>query len=110
MTTQDAAFAILSRHTTTGIQLAVTGEIDMYTTGHLDRAIAEALRTDAGDLSVDLAATTFCDCAGITTLLAGRRDALAAHIGYQVSNPTGLPLKVLQTAGVHTLLTTAASC
>ncbi|MEV7626013.1 STAS domain-containing protein [Actinoplanes sp. NPDC089786] len=100
-----AAFSIISRPTTAGIRLAVNGEIDMYTAGHLGRAMAGALRTGAAELLIDLALTTFCDCGGITTLLSARHDA-AGRTTFQVTNPTGLPLRVLQTLGVYALLTT----
>jgi len=88
------------------IRLCVTGDLDMSTTGQLDLAITHALSTGVSSLLVDLAATTFCDCAGITALLIGRRDANAHDVAFQVVNPTGSTLTVLQISGLYGLLTT----
>ena len=97
---------ITSHRSTACIRVSVTGDLDMATTPQLDRAITDALTARAGGVLVDLAATTFCDCAAITTLLVGRRHALAGDVSYQVINPTGICLKILKILHLHTLLTT----
>jgi len=99
-------FTIATLRTSMVIRLCVTGDIDMSTAGQLGIAINDALGTGAGILLVDLAGTTFCDCAGITALLIGRRDATAHDVAFQVINPTGVTLTVLQISGLHSLLTT----
>jgi anti-anti-sigma factor len=107
--TRPRHFSITSSRSDQGVRLCVHGEIDMGTTGQLNRAIAAALSSDAGSVLVDLTATTFCDCTGIAALLTGRRAALAGHVGFQVVNPTGISLRVLRLVGVETLLTTPTS-
>ena len=87
------------------VQLNLTGEIDMSTAASLSRAITEALDTGADDIVINLDGTTFCDCAGITALLNGRRDALARQVSYQVRNATGNPLRVMRALGLQTMLT-----
>jgi anti-anti-sigma factor len=107
--TTPRCFSISSRRTDEGIRLSVHGEIDLGTAGQLNRAIADALHSDAPAVLVDLSATTVCDCTGIAALLTGRDAALAEHIGYQVVNPNGISLKVIRLVGLEKLLTTPTS-
>ena len=104
--TRPRHFSITSRRTGEGIRLSVHGEIDLGTAGQLNRAITDALHSDAGTVLVDLSATTFCDCTGVAALLTGRDAALAEHVGYQVVNPNGISLKVIRLVGLEQLLTT----
>jgi anti-sigma B factor antagonist len=99
-------FTVTAQRTAMMIRLCVAGEIDTSTAGQLGAAITNALGAGISGLLVDLAPATFCDCAGITALLAGRRAAVAHDVTYQVINPSGIVLKVLQISGLHGLLTT----
>ena len=103
---QAMILSITTDHTDTTTRLQVSGEIDMDSVPMLTRAIGSALNAAAGTVEVDLGATVFCDCAGITALLDGRRDALDRAIGYQVINLSGSPLRVLVLLDLHALLTT----
>jgi anti-anti-sigma factor len=96
-----------THRTATTVRLDLTGEIDMSSAAQLSRAIAAALDTGAGEVVINLDGTTFCDCAGITALLNGRRDAMARQVGYQVCNANGNPLRVLRALGLHTMLRTS---
>jgi anti-anti-sigma factor len=100
--------SIGTHRTSSTVRLDLTGEIDMSTAASLARAIAQALDSGADDVVVDLEGATFCDCAGITALVDGHRDALARQIGYQVRNANGNPLRVLQALGLHAMLTGSA--
>ena len=95
--------------TPTTIRLDVAGEIDMSTAAHLAKAITAALRAGAECVIVNLDAATFCDCAGITVLLAGRREATERRINYQVLNANGNPRRVLLALGLHTMLATSTN-
>jgi hypothetical protein len=66
------------------------------------------LNTGAGRVLVDVAATTFCDGAGIAPLLTARRDPLAhaVDVGWQVINPTGIALTIPQILDPNILRTT----
>ena len=99
-------FTIAAQRSPTVIRLCVSGDIDIGTAGQLDRAITDALGSGVSSLLVDLAAATFCDCAGISALLAGRRNAVARDVAYRVVNPTGVCLDIIRTLGLHRLLTT----
>lgn len=98
--------SIGTHRTPTTVRLDLTGEIDMSTAATLTRAITEALDTGADQVVINLDGATFCDCAGITALLNGRRDALERQAGFQVCNANGNPLRVLRALGLHTVLTT----
>jgi anti-anti-sigma factor len=87
-------------------RLDVTGEIDMDTAAVLDQAIAAVLTAGTDNIVVDLRAVTFCDCRGVTALLQGRGEALEHNVTYQVTNPVGSPLRVLQLLGLQSLLAT----
>jgi anti-anti-sigma factor len=102
---QAMILSITADHIDTTVRLNVSGEIDMDSVPALSRAIGSALSA-AGTVLIDLDATVFCDCAGVSALLDGRRHALARQISYQVINPNGIPLKVLLLLGLHALLTT----
>ena len=95
--------SIGTHRTDSTVRLDLTGEIDMSTAASLSRAITEALDTGS-DVVINLDGTTFCDCAGITALLNGRRDALARQAGYQVRNAHGNPLRILHALGLHSVL------
>jgi len=97
--------SIGTHRTSTTVRLDLIGEIDLSTAAVLSRAITEALDTGADGVVIDLDGTTFCDCAGITALLNGRRDALARRVSYQVRNANGNPLRVMRALGLHTMLT-----
>ena len=98
-------FSIASHRTAASTRLCVSGELDMSTTPWLSRAITDAVAAGSVRVTVDLAATTFCDCAGITALLACRREALARDVAFQVVNPTGICLQNLRILDLYTLLT-----
>ena len=99
-------FAITVQRTATVTRLCVVGDLDIGTAGQFNHAVHEALRTRPGSLLVDLAATTFCDCTGITALLIARRAAVARDVPYQVINPTGICLLALRILDLQSLLTT----
>jgi anti-sigma B factor antagonist len=93
----------------TTTRLNVTGEIDMESVPVLSHAIGSALDAATGTVLVDLGGAVFCDCAGVTALLDGRRHAVDRQIGYQVVNPHGNPLRVLRILGLHAVLTTSTA-
>ena len=61
-------------HTT---EFRLDGELEATTTPLLDCLVADALDRSGGDLSLDLAATSFCDVKGLNCLLATRRRVQA---------------------------------
>ena len=89
-------------------RLHLTGEIDLSTAAMLSQATRDALVPGPESIIVDLAGITFCDCSGFTRLLTGRSEVLARGVAFQVVNPTGCPLRIMQLLDLHSLLTTRA--
>ena len=83
------------------IRVGLTGEVDLATEPALWDAVEKAVLADGIALVViDLAETTFLDCAGMSALIRGAR--LAADNGRRLRavNATGIALIVLQITGV----------
>lgn len=98
-------FSVTTRRHADTVCVAVTGEIDLSTTMFLEQTLTDALATDARAVTVDLSATTFCDCTGITTLVTARRRAQAADVYYTVTKPQRLVRRVLDVLDLYDLLT-----
>lgn len=60
------------------VQVVVSGEIDLDNAAFLGQVLLTALVSHRGALLVDLEQVTFCDCAGLNTLLSARHAALQA--------------------------------
>ncbi|WP_405940795.1 STAS domain-containing protein [Streptomyces sp. NBC_00207] len=58
------------------VQVVVSGEIDLDNVAFLHEVLLTALVSPRAALLVDLEQVTFCDCAGLNTLLAARHAAL----------------------------------
>ncbi|MFD3994434.1 STAS domain-containing protein [Streptomyces sp. NPDC058548] len=52
--------------------VVVSGEIDSATAPHLRRSLLAALHAHPEGVTLDLAAVTFCDCAGLRAFLTAR--------------------------------------
>ena len=92
------------------ICLAVTGEVDMATSGALRDAVLGALRVEGvRELVVDLHAVTFLAAVGITALLAGQWTAARCGVGYRVVNPRGIVYRVLDVTDTLSPLTEPAA-
>ena len=97
-------FTVTTHRRADALCLAVTGEIDLGTTGHLEQALTDAFATEASVITVDLSATTYCACAGITTLLTGYHRAQTRGVRYHVTNPQRIVRRVLETLNLNDLL------
>ena len=98
-------FSVVPHRRADTLCLSVTGEIDMSTTDHLEQALTDAFASDAQVITVDLSATTFCDCTGLTTLLTAYHHAQTRHMKYYVTNPRGVVRRILHILNLHDLLT-----
>lgn len=83
------------------LTLAVSGEVDLATSGLVEDAITEAIGANGvSAVEVDLSAVEFLDSSGVALLLKGRRRADEQGVAYRVTGAQGTPLQVLQIAGV----------
>ncbi|MFE5657631.1 STAS domain-containing protein [Streptomyces sp. NPDC056517] len=57
--------------------VVVSGEIDSATAPHLRRSLLAALDAHPEGVTLDLAAVTFCDCAGLRAFLTARAASAA---------------------------------
>lgn len=78
-----------------GMRLAVEGEIDMFTAGHLEAALAGA-HAD-GDVVLDLRACGFMDASGAHAIGRARRR-LGGRLRV-VTEPGSVPARVLELLG-----------
>lgn len=98
-------FSVATHRRADTICMAVIGKIDLRTTRHLERTLAAALASDARVITVDLSATTFCDCAGINTLLTAYHHAQARNVRYRITNPRRVVRRVLDVLNLDDVLT-----
>jgi anti-sigma B factor antagonist len=79
-------------------------EIDMVTAGAIGEQVAAALAPGVHAVIADMTATTFCDSAGITTLIRAKKQATAhgAELRLLLSRPN--VLRVLKMQGVDAML------
>lgn len=66
---------ITTERTGTGCVIAVTGEVDVYTSPHLKREVAAALDDGCTDVIIDLGRTGFIDSSGLGVLVSALRKA-----------------------------------
>ncbi|MFG2576438.1 STAS domain-containing protein [Streptomyces sp. NPDC048481] len=72
----DAAVVIGVRPAGRRAVVAVRGDLDLDSTGRLDRALHEALAVAADGIDLELDAVAFCDCSALNVLLGAREDGL----------------------------------
>ncbi|HEY8473676.1 MAG TPA: SigB/SigF/SigG family RNA polymerase sigma factor [Natronosporangium sp.] len=81
-------------------RFVVHGELDLASAPKLREAVLNALTGPDLDLVVDVSRVRFLDCTAVGMLLAVRRQADQAGCTLRVTGASGLPLEVLETAGV----------
>jgi anti-sigma B factor antagonist len=87
------------------IRVTVRGDVDMTCSDRLTEALRAAARLGpARRLVVDLDRVTFLDSTGIGALVAGRHEATANRIGYQVINTHGIVARILTISGANPIL------
>jgi anti-sigma B factor antagonist len=89
-------------------RLDVGGEIDLATIDALRDHLALLVESGTGDIDVDMAAVTFCDATVLRVLLAARQTLHAAGRHIQVINPSVPTARLLQLAGLDTILLASA--
>ena len=87
-----------------GIDVAVTGEIDLATSGPLAQALTEVLDRKPVTVRLDLAEVSFLDSSGIRCLVGVAERAAAVGGRLVVRNPTPMVQRVLEICSVDQLL------
>ena len=86
-----------------GRRLEVGGELDLAASSTLRAALAELAHGD-GDVTIDLSAVTFIDSTALRVLVHAHSEAAAAGGRLIVADPSPVVVRVLQVAGLFTLL------
>ncbi|WKD36681.1 STAS domain-containing protein [Streptomyces xanthophaeus] len=87
------------------VQVVVSGEIDFDNAMFLRRALLAALVSQRATLLLDLERVTFCDCAGLNTLLTARHAALRAGRGLHITAAGRRVERLLNLTDTRSLLT-----
>jgi anti-sigma B factor antagonist len=83
------------------LQVTLAGDIAMSTAEQAARLIRDAIELHRPrSICVDLAAVTFLDSAGISTLVAARRAADDVNAGFQVTRATAIIDQLLDMTGL----------
>ncbi len=87
------------------VQVVVSGEIDFENATCLREVLLAALLSHRATLLVDLERVTFCDCAGLNTLLTARRAALRAGRSLHITAAGRRVERLLNLTDTRSLLT-----
>lgn len=104
-----APLSTVARRDGEAVRIAVAGEIDLGTSPRLRSAVLAAIDAPSppGEVKIDLSSVTFMDASGVAALLAGREAARRRGVGFQVLNPHGIVLRVLDILGLYDTLNLA---
>ena len=81
-----------------GSLIRVVGEVDLYSSPELRKAILKAVKEVKGDLAIDLEGVTYIDSSGIATLVEGLRSAREHGAGFALVAPSPAVMRVLELA------------
>lgn len=82
----------------------VSGELDMASAPKLAAALRCLCLADGGDLQIDIATMSFCDCSGLSVLLAAARDCRGRGGQFALVNPTPPLRRLIGLAGLDEAL------
>lgn len=96
------ALTIQTDDGSTAYVLRAEGEVDLYTSPELRKAILQALRTSK-PLQLDLRGVEYMDSSGVATLVEGLKSAGKSKQGFQLVAPSTAVTKVLQLSRLDSL-------
>jgi len=85
--------------------IAVTGEIDLYSSPDLRSAITKAVPSASTALHIDLGGVEYMDSSGVATLVEGLRTSMERNVAFVLLAPSPPVLKVLQLSRLDTVFT-----
>ena len=83
-----------------GVLVAVSGEIDLFTTPEFKAAVATAMSRDGGDVVIDLTRATFMDSSSLGVLIGAHRRLTRRGGQLLVACDQPAILKVLRVTGL----------
>jgi anti-sigma B factor antagonist len=78
--------------------IRVEGEVDLYSSPELRKAILKAVPSAEGGLAINLEAVTYIDSSGVATLVEGLRSAREHDVGFALVAPSPAVKQVLELA------------
>ncbi|MBN2309059.1 MAG: STAS domain-containing protein [Candidatus Hydrogenedentes bacterium] len=78
--------------------VTVSGEVDLYSSPELRRAVTQAVAKRTGTVAVDLRGVQYMDSSGVATLVEGLRAVADTGTGFVLVAPSQPVVKVLQLA------------
>ncbi|MCD4751275.1 MAG: STAS domain-containing protein [Thermoanaerobaculales bacterium] len=76
--------------------ISVAGDVDLYTSPELRKAVLEAVPGAAGRVAVDLSGVNYIDSSGIATLVEGLRSAHKHDKAFVLVTPSPPVMQVLE--------------
>ncbi|WP_405704963.1 STAS domain-containing protein [Streptomyces xanthophaeus] len=86
-------------------RVTVSGELDWDTAPYVRNAIAACLAEQPTELRLDLTDVSFCDCAGLGTLLGARTSTFQVGVDLVVEGMGTQPARLLDLTGMDGILT-----
>ncbi|MFJ4677464.1 MULTISPECIES: STAS domain-containing protein [unclassified Kitasatospora] len=93
------SFTVTRQNSPLGPQLTCYGELDLHTVPRLRAALASAQFDAPALVTVDLAAVTFMDSAGLNLLFDARRTARHTGAVLQLARPSANVMRLLEVVG-----------
>jgi len=78
--------------------IAVEGEVDLYSSPELRKAVLKAVPKSGGGLAIDLGGVSYMDSSGVATLVEGLRSAKKHDKSFVLVGPSSAVMKVLELA------------
>lgn len=85
--------------------IAVSGEVDLYTSPDLRREINHAVPASKTAVGVDLSGVGYMDSSGVATLVEGLRSAGDRKMAFVLVSPSEPVMKVLQLTRLDSVFT-----
>lgn len=82
------------------IVLAVTGDLDLATSEHLERAITDAAGDHPAEIVLDLRAVNFMDSSGLRAIVASGEDLAGAGTRVCIDGLSGAAQRLLEVTGL----------
>lgn len=86
-----------------GFLIRVVGEVDLYSSPELRKAILKAVPSAEGGLAIDMAGVTYIDSSGVATLVEGLRSAREHGTGFALVSPSPAVMQVLELARLDSI-------
>jgi anti-sigma B factor antagonist len=85
------------------IRIAVEGDIDLYSSPELRKAVLKAVPRSAEGVAVDLSGVSYMDSSGVATLVEGLRSAKEHGRSFVLASPSAAVMKVLELARLESV-------